>query len=87
MPVPRVCNNLSVPTIIKHIRDKRNLSQDKLGRKIGVCGKTVSAYEAGRIQPTLGNFLMILNVGGYSLELKEDIYKTPKDLTIPLSES
>ena len=31
-------------------------------------------------------FLVILNVGGYSLNLIEDIYKTPKELILPSEE-
>lgn len=86
MPVPRVCNNINIPKIIKHIRVKRNLSQKRLANRTGVTDGTISAYEAGRIQPSLMNFLILLNVGGYSLELKEDIYKTPKELVLPASE-
>lgn len=86
MAVPRVCNNVNIPVIIKQIRDKRNISQSRLAQKLELSGKTIHAYESGRINPSLDVFLKILNVGGYSLELKEDIYKTAKDLSIPTSE-
>lgn len=36
---------------IKEIRNKFNLSQERFGKKIGVSGKTVSAYETGRAVP------------------------------------
>jgi DNA-binding XRE family transcriptional regulator len=29
------------------------MSQDRFGKKIGVSGKTISAYETGKITPTL----------------------------------
>lgn len=86
MPNARVCNNVDVSMIIKQIRKNKKLSQAKLGNKVNVTGKAISAYELGRVQPSLDVFLKILNVGGYSLELKEDIYKTAKDLSIPTSE-
>ena len=86
MPVPRVCNNINIPKIIKEIRSKRKLSQSKLAQKINVAFQTVGAYESGRIQPSLDKFLVILNIGGYSLNLIEDIYKTPKELLLPTSE-
>ncbi len=36
---------------IKDIRDAHGLSQLRFGKKIGVSGKTVSAYETGRAVP------------------------------------
>lgn len=83
MPTHRVCNLVDVPQVIKHIRKKKKLSQRKLASKINVDNCTVSAYEKGRIQPSLKSFLTILNIGGYSISLIEDIYKTPKPLNIP----
>lgn len=38
---------------IKKIRDSYNLSQERFARKIGVSGKTISAYETGRTNPPL----------------------------------
>jgi transcriptional regulator with XRE-family HTH domain len=38
---------------LKVIRISRNLSQERFGKKIGKSGKTISAYESGRISPTL----------------------------------
>jgi transcriptional regulator with XRE-family HTH domain len=38
---------------IKKLRQKLNMSQDRFGKRIGVSGKTVSAYETGKINPTL----------------------------------
>lgn len=38
---------------IKKLRLKLNMSQDRFGKKIGVSGKTVSAYETGKITPPL----------------------------------
>lgn len=38
---------------IKEIREKKNLSQERFGKKIGKSGKTISAYEKGRCTPPL----------------------------------
>ena len=86
MPLARVCNTLDTSKIIKQIREKKNFSQVKLAEKLNLSGQAISAYEAGRISPSLDIFLKIINVGGYSLTLIEDIYKTPKELSIPASE-
>lgn len=38
---------------IKSIRTRLNLSQDRFAKKIGLTGKTISAYENGRCVPPL----------------------------------
>jgi transcriptional regulator with XRE-family HTH domain len=38
---------------IRDMREQRNLSQDKFGKKIGKTGKTICAYERGRCTPPL----------------------------------
>jgi len=38
---------------IKILRLKLNMSQERFGRKIGLSGKTISAYEKGKINPAL----------------------------------
>jgi transcriptional regulator with XRE-family HTH domain len=38
---------------IRKIRRKRGMSQSRFGNKIGVSGKTISAYETGKIMPSL----------------------------------
>lgn len=38
---------------IKEIRTKANLSQTRFGYKLGISGKTISAYETGKIEPPL----------------------------------
>jgi len=86
MPLARVCNTLDTSKIIRQIREKKNFSQKKLGEKVNVSCKTINAYEAGRISPSLNIFLKIINVGGYSLQIIEDIYKSPKELLLPTSE-
>lgn len=36
---------------IRKLRRERALSQERFGEKIGVSGKTISAYETGKIVP------------------------------------
>ena len=55
-----------LPLKIKAIRSKANLSQERFGKKIGISGKTISAYETGRCTPPLR-----------ILENIADIYDTP----------
>jgi repressor LexA len=38
---------------IKSIRIKHKLSQERFGIRIGVTGKTISAYETGKAKPSL----------------------------------
>lgn len=44
---------MSISQKIKKIRIKFNLSQERFGQKIGVSGKSVSAYETGRATPSI----------------------------------
>lgn len=44
---------MEVGNQIKRLREKLNISQDRFGKKIGVTGKTISAYETGKITPSL----------------------------------
>ncbi len=37
---------------IKEIRERYNLSQERFGKKIGISGKSVSAYETGKCIPS-----------------------------------
>lgn len=72
---------------IKLLRRKNKLSQRRLGNKLQVSAKTISAYETGRVIPPIEMFFKLLDACGYTLEIKEDIYKTPKKLTLPASSS
>jgi transcriptional regulator with XRE-family HTH domain len=38
---------------IKEIRDSYDLSQERFAKRLGLSGKTISAYETGRTQPPL----------------------------------
>lgn len=70
---------------IKLLRKRKKLSQRRLAQKIGVVHQAISLIETNRNIPTIETFFKIINVCGYTLEFKEDIYKTPKKLTLPSS--
>jgi len=74
---------VDVPTLIKTIRKKKKYSQATLARKIGLSCKAISSYENAINIPPLDTFIKILNIGGFALEIKEDIYKTPKKMELP----
>lgn len=76
---------INTPEIVKTLRKRKKLSQKKLAKRIGISDKTISAYETGRLVPTFETLVKMLYVAGFVLDIKEDIYKTPKKLTIPLS--
>lgn len=38
---------------IKTLRERLGLSQERFGRKVGISGKTISAYEHGRCTPPI----------------------------------
>jgi transcriptional regulator with XRE-family HTH domain len=42
-----------IASLLKKTREKYNLSQDRFGKKIGLSGKSISAYETGRSVPPL----------------------------------
>ena len=44
---------MSISLKIKEVRNKKKLSQKRFGYKIGLSGKTISAYENGRCKPPL----------------------------------
>jgi transcriptional regulator with XRE-family HTH domain len=75
---------VDIPTFIKTLRKDKGMSQERLGYKVGVSHKAISSYENGHIAPSIEVFFKIIFVCDYALEMKENIYKSPKKLTIPL---
>lgn len=54
-------NSKKVGNKIKKIRDSYNLSQDRFAKRLGLSGKTISAYETGRSVPPLRVVEKIVN--------------------------
>ena len=44
---------MQINSQIKVLRCSLNLSQERFGKKLGISGKSISAYETGRCVPTL----------------------------------
>lgn len=57
--------------IIKQIRIDKNISQERLGKRLGVSGKMVSKYERNQGNPPIHKLLKILEFGGYSLKISK----------------
>ena len=65
---------------IKKIRDSQNLSQERFAKKLGISGKTVSAYETGRTTPPLKVLQKIVHtyktpIVNLNQELKSELSK------------
>jgi len=45
-------SNKDIANKIKNLRISNNLSQERFGKKIGISGKSVCAYEKGKIRPS-----------------------------------
>jgi transcriptional regulator with XRE-family HTH domain len=61
---------------IKKLRKELNLSQRRFGEKVGISGKTVSAYETGRIVPPLRVMEKIAST--YNVDFEETGLMTTK---------
>lgn len=46
-------SNAQIGAKIKYLRVNRNMSQKRFGAKLGLTGKTISAYETGKSTPPL----------------------------------
>lgn len=56
-----------MPAQIKKLRTDLKLSQTRFGKKIGISGKTVSAYEQGRALPSFKVFEKIAKAYGVDI--------------------
>jgi transcriptional regulator with XRE-family HTH domain len=60
---------------IKKIRNNRQLSQHRFGKKVGLSGKTISAYETGRVVPPYKVLEKISTTYNYPLISFSDLNK------------
>lgn len=82
---------MSLGQKIKSLRISKNLSQDRFGKRIGISGKTVSAYECGRAKPPLKVLESITDIYGHSFlhitgKGKSELYDKIKNIRHQLSE-
>lgn len=59
--------------ILKRAREVSGLSQSELARRSGIAAPTISAYEAGRRDPTVTNLVRLLDAAGLDLALQESV--------------
>jgi len=50
---------------LRYFRRKRGLSQKEFSKTIGINRSTFAAYEEGRAEPTIKNYLLICEFFGY----------------------
>ena len=62
--------------IIKNMRVKKKLTQEELGKKIGVGKSTISSYEKEKIMPPIGTFFQICAICDVEILFKtsEQVY-------------
>lgn len=71
---------ISIAENIKKNREKYRLSQDELGEKINVSGKTISSWEIGRTEPNMGYVQALCET--FNITTDELIYSNKKDTNI-----
>lgn len=54
-------SHLDLPTMLKHLRKRRNLSARDLSLKSGLSSSYVSKVEAGNIKPTIEAFARMID--------------------------
>jgi transcriptional regulator with XRE-family HTH domain len=73
---------------LRKLRNSLNLSQDRFGKRLGISGKSVSAYETGRSIPTVRVLRHIANEYNVSFtEMSTDGRNTLRERINALEES
>lgn len=57
--------------LLKRAREVADLTQAELAQRSGIAAPTISAYEAGRRDPTVTNLVRLLDAAGLDLALQE----------------
>lgn len=56
-----VITNENFATVLRTVRIKKNLNQSGLGRRMGVTGKSISAWELGNSMPRARTMLKVIS--------------------------
>ena len=76
-------NNIEIGKRIKQAREGRNMSQEELGKQLGLNKSTIQRYESGQVQriklPILENMAKILNVNPSWIVLKTNDPEIPRE--------
>lgn len=76
--------NLYIAQALKEIRQKYNLSQKRFALKIGISAKTVSAYELGRILPSVYTINKVSRLFGVSFSNDFTKRRSDKEIRVRL---
>lgn len=71
--------------LLRTVRRRRGLTQAALARAAGTSQPVISAYEAGRRDPTYGTLRRLIGAAGEDLELSAN--PTASDLPPPVDEA
>lgn len=72
---------------IKKLRNNKRLSQQRFGRKVGLSGKTISAYETGRVVPPYKVLEKISSTYNYPLISFSELQKNKLERKIGIIEN
>ena len=72
-------DKIIISEMIKKLRESYHLSQDELGEKMNVSGKTIHSWEKGRTEPNMGKVQMLADFFGVSTDTMIYGYKNDKD--------
>ena len=61
-------DKIIISEMIKKLRESYHLSQDELGEKMNVSGKTIHSWEKGRTEPNMGKVQMLADFFGVSTD-------------------
>lgn len=63
-----IMDKIIISEMIKKLRESYHLSQDELGEKMNVSGKTIHSWEKGRTEPNMGKVQMLADFFGVSTD-------------------
>lgn len=63
---------------IKRIRELRGLTQDELGKKLGISGRTISSWDVDRTEPNMAMAHKWWDLVGVGVEIVENLWKLCK---------
>ena len=68
-----IINNDEFDLICKYVklRNESNISQSELARRIGIARSTIARMEKNMHSMSIGNFVKVLDVLGYKLEIEK----------------
>ena len=79
-------NQEKIGKFISELRKEKNLTQDQLGEKLNINGKSISKWETGTNMPDISNLVMLSKIFNVSvnelLNGEKNVNKAKTDLNI-----